>query len=219
MTRAIGQAVRALREDRGWNVRELADKMGLSHGVMAAKERGEIRIKPPEERRLAEIFGLKLEEFRDKWRASRVEQTVGGDGIPVINRAPAGNVVDYEEHGVDSGQGFEYLERGGVEDPLAFAVIVVGQSMETALFEGDYLIFSPVARVPKPRAELKPGAVCFVRTAPEVKGCGCCIARFKGSDGKRLDFTKDNRKFKGFAVDREHVEQLAVAVERRTKRL
>jgi transcriptional regulator with XRE-family HTH domain len=223
---AIGDAIKRLREERGWNQRDLAERMTaagfkLDYSNLAKRERGEIkRILPPERRVYAQVFGMKLEEFEATWRASKIEQTNGGGaGIPVINRAPAGTIVDYEEYGIDSGQGHEYIERGGIDDPLAFAVIVVGASMEPALFEGDYVIFSPVARVPKPRAELKPGAVCFVRTSPEVKGCGCCIARFKGTDGKALDFTKDNKKHKGFSVSREHIEQLAVAVERRTKRL
>lgn len=208
-----------MREEQGLTVRALAGLVGINFTGVAARERGEIRVKPPERKRFAQAFGMTIEEFDARWRASKVERTIGGEGIPVINRAPAGMIVDYEEYGVDSGQGTEYIERGSIDDPLAFAVVVVGESMETALFDGDYVIFSPVARVPKPRAELKPGAVCFVRIGQDAKRSGCSIARFKGTDGKSLEFTKDNKQHKGFCVDREHVEQLAVAVERRTKRL
>lgn len=204
-------------------VRDLASLVGLDYSNLSKRERGEIkRISPAERRLFAKAFGISIEDFDSRWRAYRIEQTVGDPerrGIPVINRSPAGTVVDYAEYGVDSGQGHEYIERGGVDDPLAFAVIIVGDSMEPNLFEGDYVIFSPVARVPKPRAELKPEAVCFVRVVQDAKEPGCCVARFKGSDGKSLVFTKDNRKHKGVTVPREHVEQLAVAVERRTKRL
>jgi hypothetical protein len=50
------------------------------------------------------------------------DRTRGGLGIPIINLAPAGRIVDYEEYGVDSGQGWEYVEQGDIEDPLAFGV-------------------------------------------------------------------------------------------------
>ncbi len=221
---AIGDAIKRLREERGWNQRKLATLVTeagfkIDHSNLAKRERGEIKnVKPPERRAYAKVFGLTQEEFDAEWRASRIDQTNGGGpGIPVINRAPAGTIVDYEEYGVDSGQGMEYIERCNVEDPLAFAVIVVGDSMEPELRSGDYAVFSPVFRVPKPRAEAKPGSICFVRIGGGAKRNGCSIARLKAATSTSLEFSKDNPKHKGFSVDQEHLEQFAVLVELRRK--
>lgn len=223
---SIGQAIRQLREEREWGLRDLAAKvtalgLPLSHQAVQTREKGAVPVNPRERKIFARVFELSLEDFDKRWRGSKLDRTDGDEsgrrGIPVINRAPAGMVIDYNEYGVDSGQGYEYIERGTVDDDLAFAVVVVGDSMEPRLHEGDYLIFSPL-NVPKPRAALDVGCVAFIRFAPDSKKVGCCLARFmgKGPDGK-LRFSKDNPKHKGHVLAPTEIEQLAVAVERRSR--
>lgn len=218
---AVGSVVRQLREQRGWTQAELGEKVGgLDPSVIGRKERGVLTIKPPERDRFAKAFGLSLREFDELWRAASIERTSGGPGIPVINRAPAGQVVDYEEYGVDSGQGMEYIDWGDVGDDLAFAVIAVGDSMAPAVAEGDYLVFSSMG-LPKPRAELKEGSVVFVRFGPEssVTPGGCLVARwFKLPDGS-IRLNKDNPRYQPLACRPEDIQQLAVCIERRTKRV
>lgn len=216
---AIGQALRDLRHEKGWTLEEAAERLGLTNpGMLSKRERGEVSVKRPEWKTICKVYGLTAQQWEDRWRASVPTRSRGGNGIPVINRAPAGRVVDYHECGVDSGQGWEYLDWGNVKDDLAFAVIVTGDSMEDTLFEGDYLILSTM-NMAKPRAKLEDGSVVFVRFTPESRHNGCTIARWHSSADGVVTLTKDNPQYRPISCSREEVEQLAVAIEKRTKRL
>lgn len=181
-----------------------------------------IRIKTSERKVLAKLFELSLDGFDALWRRSLTEdapRTQGGAGIPVINRAPAGQVVDYEEYGLDSGQGFEYIDWGMITDKLAFAVVVVGDSMLPTLAEGDYLILSYLDPY-KPRAGgpvLEDNKIVFVRFTQESGRNGCCIARVFLEEEGKIKLQKDNPKFKSVTVEREEIQQMAVAIEYRRK--
>lgn len=213
----IARAIRELRKEKGWNQSELGAKVGLTQSDISRRESGEVSIPPNEQRKFAKAFGLSIAEFEAKWRASHVPRSVGGRGIPVINRAPAGMVVPFEELSVDSGQGFEYLDWGDVNDDLAFAVVVEGDSMEPSLYEGDYLVFSPMT-VPKPKRELRDGAVVFVRFTVESGRDGCALARWHDQGDGVIVLSKDNPGHPPLVCKREDIQQLSVAVDRRTKR-
>ena len=109
------------------------------------------------------------------------------------NRAPAGQIVDYEEYGVDSGQGYEYVDFGSVTDPLAFCVIIVGHSMQPTLNDGDQLVLSPVDPY-KADERLVDGRIVFVRFTREHDG-GCTVARFFDDGDGRVRLHKDNPTF------------------------
>jgi transcriptional regulator with XRE-family HTH domain len=216
---ALGDAIRKLREERGWTQEELAAKVGMDRTNLARRENGKTRVKPTERPDFAKAFGMSLVEFDEQWRDWMVTRTNGAAGIPVINRAPAGLIMDYEEYGVDSGQGYEYIDFGAMSDRLAFAVVVVGDSMRPTLTEGDYLVLSPLDPY-KPHADrLKNGAIVFVRFTNEHSG-GCTLARFfedgpPGSGKVRLQ--KDNPAFAPIVCNREDIQLLALAIERRVK--
>ena len=79
--------------------------------------------------------------------------------IPVINKVAAGYPVEFTDLGYPVGVADEYVSGPAeLEDPNAFAVRVVGDSMESKYHEGDVVIFSPAA-------EVKSGDDCFVRYA------------------------------------------------------
>ena len=213
---AIGKIIRELREERGWSQSDLAIKAGLKQTTVSTRESGKFRVKPPERKLFADAFDMDLEDFDALWRAAKIDQTNGGNGIPIINRAPAGNIVDYEEFGVDSGQGFQYIDFGGLpENEMLFAVIVVGDSMTPGIKDGDKLIFKPLDRE-RPSA-FEDGQVAFIRFAEEYKERGCTIARVSRTESGQLLLAKDNHKYKHRLVDREMISQIAVAVERRTE--
>jgi len=173
-------------------------------------------VKPPDRKMFAAAFGMTLDEFDDRWRASKINQTQGGRGIPVINRAPAGRILDYEEYGVDSGQGYEYIDYGGLpEDEHLFAVIVVGESMVPTLQDGDRVIFKPSDRYRSGQA-WEDGRVCFVRLDEESDEPGCTIARVRRAGASNLVLVKDNPTHATRVVHRDRVSQLAIAVERRS---
>ena len=214
---AIGELVRQLRLEKDWSLADLSARVGLTPQGLQSKETGRTAIRPPERKKFAEAFGMSIDRFDAMWRASRIDRVVGDPvdrGIPVVNRAPAGVILNYDECFSDSGQGFEYLARGNVVDEFAFAVIAVGESMLPAVRPGDYLIFSPL-NVPKPRASLEDGKVVLIRVGNDHKTPGCTIGRFGGMKDGRFIVNKDNRKFKAVVVPREDVVQLAVLVEHR----
>jgi len=78
--------------------------------------------------------------------------------VPVINRVAAGYPRDFNDLDYPVGIADDYIRCPDVHDPNAFAVRVVGDSMEPKFREGDIVIFSPAA-------EVHNGDDCFVRFA------------------------------------------------------
>ena len=76
--------------------------------------------------------------------------------IPLINKVSAGYPSDFTDKGYPVGIADEYVNIPDIDDPNAFAVTVVGDSMEPRLYEGDVLIISPEEAVTN-------GDICFVR--------------------------------------------------------
>jgi len=76
--------------------------------------------------------------------------------VPVINNVAAGYPTDYDDKGYPPGGADDYVRCPDLHDPNAFAVRVVGDSMEPKYLQGDILIFSPAAPV-------NSGDDCFVR--------------------------------------------------------
>ena len=79
-----------------------------------------------------------------------------GIWIPVINRVAAGYPVDFDDLGYPVGFADDYIRCPDLLDPNAFAVRVIGDSMEPKYFQGDIVVFSPAA-------EVISGDDCFVR--------------------------------------------------------
>lgn len=81
-----------------------------------------------------------------------------GRPIPVINRVVAGYPADFDDLDYPVGIADDYVRCPDVTDPRAFAVRVVGDSMEPKFREGDIVVFSPAAQV-------NTGDDCFIRFA------------------------------------------------------
>lgn len=79
-----------------------------------------------------------------------------GQLVPVINKVAAGYPVDFDDMGYPVGYADDYVRCSDLHDPNAFAVRVVGDSMENKFHEGDIVIFSPSLKVNN-------GDDCFVR--------------------------------------------------------
>ncbi len=212
---AIGETIRRLREERGWTQAELGARVGIDATNIGRREAGQTRVRPNERFRFAKAFGLSVADFDEQWRNWSVPRSRGAPGIPIINRAPAGQILDYEEYGVDSGQGFEYVDWGDIEDKLAFGVIVVGDSMQPRLRDGDYVILSPCDPY-RDDGKLEPGRIVFVRFTEEVGG-GCTLARFYVQENGSIRLQKDNLAYEPILCEREAVQSIAVAIERREK--
>jgi phage repressor protein C with HTH and peptisase S24 domain len=81
-----------------------------------------------------------------------------GQLVPVINKVTAGYPTDFNDLDYPVGIADDYVRCPDLHDPNAFAVRVVGDSMEPRFSEGDIVIFSPAA-------EVHNGDDCFIRFA------------------------------------------------------
>ena len=79
-----------------------------------------------------------------------------GQLVPVINKVAAGYPVDFDDMGYPVGFADDYVRCTDLHDPNAFAVRIVGDSMEPKFTQGDIVIFSPAM-------EVRSGDDCFVR--------------------------------------------------------
>jgi phage repressor protein C with HTH and peptisase S24 domain len=78
--------------------------------------------------------------------------------VPVINKVAAGYPADFNDLDYPAGVADDYVRCPDLHDTNAFAVRVVGDSMEPKFNEGDIVVFSPAA-------EVHSGDDCFVRFA------------------------------------------------------
>jgi SOS-response transcriptional repressor LexA len=76
--------------------------------------------------------------------------------VPVINKVAAGYPAEFNDLDYPVGVADDYVRCPDLHDPNAFAVRVVGDSMEPKFVEGDIVVFSPAA-------EVHNGDDCFVR--------------------------------------------------------
>lgn len=212
----FGKTIKRLREAKGLSQPELGaligvDKQSISNweGKRSPSLRGWNYAK------LAQSLGLTTIELDREWRVGSREQSIGDPvdrRIPVINRAPAGTVTDYQECSMaDSGQGAWYVDRRGIEDPHAFAVIVTGDSMSPQLTNGTIAYFSPMdpdGHILFGREKVNEGHVVFVRFGVEAPQEGCTIARLFRK-GSKIQLVKDNKKYKALLCDPTHIMAMA----------
>jgi repressor LexA len=76
--------------------------------------------------------------------------------VPIINKVAAGYPVDFNDLDYPVGIADDYVRCPDLHDANAFAVRVVGDSMEPKFYEGDIVIFSPAL-------EVHNGDDCFIR--------------------------------------------------------
>ncbi len=76
--------------------------------------------------------------------------------VPIINKVAAGYPTDFNDLDYPVGIADDYVRCPDLHDPNAFAVRVVGDSMEPRFYEGDIVIFSP-------SLDVRNGDDCFVR--------------------------------------------------------
>ena len=91
---------------------------------------------------------LDMEQGRSSLAAGRL--------IPIINRVAAGYPTDFGDLEYPVGVAEDYVRCPDLHDPNAFAVRVVGDSMEPRFHQGDIVVFSPAA-------EVRNGDDCFIR--------------------------------------------------------
>jgi len=133
--------------------------------LLAARGReAEGEAEPPAEQAagvdLESLHATGLLHHLAEWGADRLEaKAKAWRPIPIINKVAAGYPQEFTDLGYPVGFADEYVTAPAeMSDPHAFAVRVVGDSMEPRYGEGDIVIFSPAAPVAS-------GDDCFVRFA------------------------------------------------------
>jgi repressor LexA len=134
--------------------------------------------------------------------------------IPIINKVAAGyprefTDLDYPTHAPPHGQRHvvadDYLACPDVSDPDAFAARVVGDSMEPEYFEGDVVVFSPLAKIAP-----EGGADCFVRLERDAETTFKRV--YFEQEGRTLRLQPLNSSYPPVMVQREDVAGLYAAV-------
>lgn len=103
-------------------------------------------------------LGKLLSQYDLDIRPEPDQKDKAGQVVPVINKVPAGYPGEFDDMGYPVGFADDYVRCPDIHDPNAFAVRVVGDSMEPKFSEGDVVIFSPAA-------DVQNGDDCFVRLA------------------------------------------------------
>ena len=175
---SLGQILRKKREQLHLTLDEVAAFTGFSKPYLSTIETG--RVKPPSDRLLAKLEKcLQFEQghlqhiahlermpadVRRDYEAIDAEnrqykqilKDTPGQLVPVINKVPAGYPAEFDDMGYPVGFADDYVRCPDIHDPNAFAVRVVGDSMQPKFTEGDIVIFSPAA-------DVQTGDDCFVR--------------------------------------------------------
>ena len=210
---AFGDILKELRHKAGWKQEYLAEKVGIAREHVARLESQKNLPQQGTYRRIAEAFGLTVEELDGLWRASRIEQYRGtlDRRAPVINRAPAGHAADYSELDGDNGIGRDYVSvvGTGIDDPLVFAFEVVGDSMLPAFAPGEVCLCSP-------NTPIEDGDAVYVRFSPE-RDSECTFKRVYDLQDGRVELRADNTIYKPMIVPKEHIVRMSYVAAKITR--
>jgi repressor LexA len=140
---------------------------------------------------------------KSKLSLEKPSETVkAGQLIPVINKVAAGYPRDFQDLDYPAGVADDYVRCPDVHDPNAFAVRVVGDSMESKFHEGDVVVFSP-------GVDVRTGDDCFVRFKDPHETTFKRVF-FEKSGGIRLQ--PRNEKYKPLSVDGKRVDGMYRAI-------
>lgn len=145
----FGHQFRSAIEANHISIKEFSERSGLSIGTLYRLFGMSIpRTNPRTYRTVAEALNLTVQQLDSYWM-ERQKPPLKGDphgGIPILSDIPATNGVD-QQAAWDQGIGEGYISRQAVnvEDPMAYCLRVVGDSMSPTLVAGDMIVLSPAA--------------------------------------------------------------------------
>ena len=122
--------------------------------------------------------------------------------VPIINKVAAGYPIDFNDLDYPVGIADDYVRCPDLHDPNAFAVRVVGDSMEPHYREGDVVVFSP-------NTPARSGDDCFVRFADDS---GTTFKRYYRDDDATIRLQPLNNKYPAEVYEREKINGLWPAV-------
>ena len=146
-----GKRIAAAREAKGWNQSELARALSVSPQSVQAWESGKNVPRPQRMKQLSELLGspvgflMGAHEGETPASESNVEGEAAAvkDGIvPVVGMAQLGTNGYFEalDFPVGHGDGYIQIYSG---DPNAYALKVVGDSMQPRIRSGEFVLIEP----------------------------------------------------------------------------
>ncbi|MEJ2647378.1 MAG: S24 family peptidase [Sedimentisphaerales bacterium] len=127
--------------------------------------------------------------------------------VPIINKVAAGYPSDFNDLDYPVGVADDYVRCPDLHDPNAFAVRVIGDSMEPKFHAGDIVVFSPAT-------EVRSGDDCFVRfTMPHET----TFKRVFFEKGKKVRLQPRNDKYPPSIIEGDRINGLYRAVLRYEK--
>lgn len=216
----LGRVIRTLREARLIRQNKLAEILGIDGNRMSLVERGLARLEREQQAVVAEVFGLTLPEL-DRYVEAGAHAISPPGKIPLINFARAGGTAMTNEWGVQTSDAPEYIDRGDVAWPEAFAVRVVGDSMTPKLENKDVAVCAPVDREDGAGPRITQGCIVHVRFSEDSRGrageAGLFVWHDDGNQGSggMITLGKVNTAYPPIRVMREEIVQLARVVEYR----
>lgn len=205
MSNALGKYLERLFQDRDLTIQDVQRLTRISRTTIYRHINGQTTPSLKDREIYAKSLGFKgLEDFEMGWRSQRVPQqqaAPGETGIPILSECPAGDGDgDPTELGLDNGLGVGYISRAAlpmVTDPLAYALIVKGESMAPNYPEGIMVVCSP-------NAKQESGKVYAIRFGSELDN-ECTLKRVFIIDKERLLLQPDNPAHQAREVQREHI--------------
>ncbi|MHC4638920.1 MAG: helix-turn-helix domain-containing protein [Planctomycetota bacterium] len=140
---------------------------------------------------------------KSRVRISRNTKTISaGRLVPIINKVAAGYPRDFDDLDYPVGIADDYVRCPDIHDPNAFAVRVVGDSMEPKFSEGNIIVFSPAS-------EVHNGDDCFIRfTMPHET----TFKRVFFEPGNKIRLQPRNENYSPIIVDGKRINGLYRAV-------
>ncbi len=130
-------------------------------------------------------------------------QTISaGHLVPIINKVAAGYPADFNDLDYPVGIADDYVRCPDLHDPNAFAVRVVGDSMQPKYNEGDIVVFSPAA-------EVHSGDDCFVRFKDPHE---TTFKRVYMEQGESVRLMPRNEKYPPLSIDARRVNGIYRAI-------
>jgi SOS-response transcriptional repressor LexA len=128
------------------------------------------------------------------------------DRIPLLSKIPGGSPVAWSDGEYPVGFGEEFLDRGEVIDPNAFALIVDGDSMSPRINSGDIVIISPNSQVTN-------RSIAAVAIDGEERTLKTVVFLPNG----KILLQPDNDNYSPLLVDEKHITFIGRVIERRQK--
>lgn len=126
--------------------------------------------------------------------------------IPLLSKIPGGNPVAFTDGEYPAGFGEEYVDRGDVNDPNAFALIVDGDSMSPRINSGDIVIISPNTPV-----DSRAIAVVSINDDEHT------MKRVIYLDGDKILLQPENDTYNPIVIDKNELRIIGRVIERRER--